>query len=56
MKLKSWLIVVVAALLLETEYSKGETSISECDNWIINTNILCSIIYQHVTLKEIFAW
>ena len=37
MKLKSWLTTVVAALLLETEYSKGEHPYLTLKNW--NTNI-----------------
>ena len=56
MKLKSWLTAVVAALLLETEYSKGKMFISECDQVIVILIYNIIIIYQHVTLKEIFAW
>ena len=55
MKLKSWLIAIVAALLLETEYSKGKMFISECEIIVMPIyNII--LTYQHITLKEIFAW
>ena len=40
MKLKSWLIAIVAALLLETEYSKGKMFISECEVIVMSIYIL----------------
>jgi hypothetical protein len=46
MKLKSWLIVVVAALLLKPEYSKGKTFISECEVIVILT---CIIIMFYIS-------